>query len=99
MNQSTMSNASQTCASQLKILADSTRLGVLKALQQGPQNVSALTVQLDIEQSLLSHHLRILREANFVVAERAGKSVFYRLAPQVHMERNGLNLNCCVLSF
>lgn len=94
-----MSNANQSCASKLKVLADSTRLGVLKALQQGPKSVGALTVQLSIEQSLLSHHLRILRDANFVVAERAGKSVFYRLAPQILMERNGLNLNCCILSF
>ncbi|MEM6252323.1 MAG: metalloregulator ArsR/SmtB family transcription factor [Cyanobacteria bacterium P01_D01_bin.156] len=88
-----------TCADKLKILADTTRLGVLQKLQSGPQSVGALMTALDVEQTLLSHHLRVLRQAKFVIAERSGKQVLYRLAPDVLIEQNGLNLNCCVLSF
>ena len=89
-----------TCVDKLKILADTTRLGILqKLLHLGPQSVGALMVALDVEQTLLSHHLRVLRKAQFVIAERTGKQVFYRLAPDLLIEQNSLNLDCCVLSF
>ncbi|MDV3352222.1 ArsR family transcriptional regulator [Leptolyngbyaceae cyanobacterium CCMR0082] len=88
-----------TCVDKLKILADTTRLGVLQKLQFGPQSVGALMTALDVEQTLLSHHLRVLRQAKFVIAERNGKQVLYRLSPDVLIERNSLNLDCCVLSF
>lgn len=88
-----------TCVDKLKILADTTRLGVLQQLQSGPQSVGALISDLDVEQSLLSHHLQVLRKAKFVVAERDGKQVFYRIAPEMLTEQNNLNLDCCVVSF
>lgn len=88
-----------TCVNKLKILADTTRLGVLQRLQFGPQSVGALIDALDVEQTLLSHHLRVLRQAQFVIAERSGKHVLYRLAPDIVIEQNSLNLDCCILSF
>ncbi len=88
-----------TCVDKLKILADTTRLGVLQTLQSGPQSVGALIKALDVEQSLLSHHLQVLRKAQFVIAKRDGKQVLYRLAPELVIEQNSLNLDCCVLSF
>ncbi len=88
-----------TCVDKLKILADATRLGVLQKLQFGPQSVGALTADLNVEQTLLSHHLRVLRQAQFVIAERSGKQVLYRLAPNILIEKNSLNLDCCILSF
>ena len=88
-----------TCVDKLKVLADTTRLGVLHKLQFGPQSVGTLMVDLNVEQTLLSHHLRVLRQAKFVIAERSGKQVLYRLAPNVLIEQNSLNLDCCVLSF
>ena len=88
------------CVDKLKVLADTTRLGILQELPQlGPQSVGALMVALEVEQTLLSHHLRVLRKAKFVIAERTGKQVFYRLAPDLLIEQNSLNLDCCVLSF
>ncbi|NEQ54149.1 MAG: winged helix-turn-helix transcriptional regulator [Leptolyngbya sp. SIO3F4] len=88
-----------TCVDKLKILADVTRLGVLQKLQYGPQSVGALINALDVEQSLLSHHLQVLRKAKFVIAERNGKQMLYRIAPDILTEQNSLNLDCCVLSF
>ena len=88
-----------TCVDKLKILADATRLGVLQTLRFGPQSVGALMATLGVEQTLLSHHLRVLRQAQFVIAERSGKQVLYRLSPGVLVEDNSLNLDCCVLSF
>jgi ArsR family transcriptional regulator len=49
---------------------------------EGPKHVGELASLLHIEQSLLSHHLRVLREAELVVAVRDGKAVSYKLAPE-----------------
>jgi ArsR family transcriptional regulator len=89
------------CADKLKILADPTRLSVLELLLAGPRHVGEINEVLQIDQSLLSHHLRVLRDAGLVLAERDGKAVLYSLAPAVGKSPDGtaLNLNCCVLSF
>jgi len=42
------------CARQLKVLADTTRLSVLKMLMEGPLHVGELNSVLKLEQSLLS---------------------------------------------
>lgn len=90
-----------SCASRLKVLADGTRLQVMRLLLEGPQHAGDLQRQLDIDQSLLSHHLRVLREAGLVVAERDGKAVLYEVAPKVTLKKDGdaIHLGCCVLSF
>jgi ArsR family transcriptional regulator, nickel/cobalt-responsive transcriptional repressor len=85
------------CAERLKLLADPTRLAILQLLRSGPRQVGELNAEIDIEQSLLSHHLRKLREARLVFAERAGKAVRYRLA--LPMGAAALDLGCCQLNF
>lgn len=89
------------CADKLKVLADSTRLGIVRALMSGPRRVGALNDEIRIDQSLLSHHLRVLRDSGLVLSERDGKAVLYRLAPEIGMEpgSNGIQLGCCMLSF
>ena len=89
------------CANKLKLLADTTRLAVLESLMERPQHVSELMSLLSVNQSLLSHHLALLREAGLVDAVRNGKTVLYRLAPGVESATAGksLDLGCCQLSF
>ena len=89
------------CASILKVLADDTRLAVVRQLMAGPKHVNVLNQALGLEQSLLSHHLKVLREGGIVVAERDGKAMLYRLDSQVEARRVGdaINLGCCQLSF
>lgn len=62
-----------------KILSDPTRLKILTFLREGEKNVSAICVGLDMEQSAVSHQLKILRENRLVKAQREGKSMFYSL--------------------
>lgn len=97
----TDSSATESCAARLKVLADDTRLAVLQQLLHGPKHVGEINESLHLEQSLLSHHLKVLREAELVRAERDGKSVLYSLAPDVQGSRSGeaINLGCCLLSF
>jgi len=61
-------------------LAHPARALVLLALgRHGPISVSALTRLAGIEQSAMSHQLRVLRDARLVRTERRGKRVFYHL--------------------
>ena len=97
-----MANTTQSddCVKRLKVLADETRLAVLKLLMNSPKHVGEMNAILGLEQSLLSHHLQVLRQAKFVVRERDGKAVLYRLASEVEVTTGkALNLGCCVLSF
>jgi len=93
--------AEVSCAELLKVLSDDTRLEVVRALMDGPKHVGEINLELKIEQSLLSHHLKILRDAGLVISERDGKAVLYRLHPNVEGKRSGkaINLGCCLISF
>ena len=90
-----------SCADLLKALADETRLGVVQQLLSGPKHVGEINAVLEVEKTLLSHHLKILRDSNIVEAERDGKAVLYRLAPGVESRRKGkgLDLGCCRITF
>lgn len=93
-------SSSVDCVEKLKVLADETRLAVLKLLIDTPRYVGQMNAILGLEQSLLSHHLQVLRRTKFVVAKRDGKAVLYSLAPEVEVTADkALNLGCCVLSF
>lgn len=89
------------CVQKLKVLADTTRLAVLEILMEGPKHVGELNAFLSVEQSLLSHHLKVLRDEGFVEATRDGKAVLYSLAPAVQPANavRAINLGCCLLSF
>ena len=90
-----------SCAEKLKLLSDPTRLAVLESLMEHPKHVSELMTLLAVEQSLLSHHLALLREAGLVDAKREGKTMVYQLAKGVERKTTGksLDLGCCHLSF
>lgn len=94
-------NIALSCANKLKVLSDSTRLAVLEALMSGPKNVGELREKLKVEQSLLSHHLAILRDHELVEAHRDGKAVIYQLPATVTDSATGkaINLGCCKISF
>ena len=93
-------SSQSACVRKLKVLADTTRLGVLELLMDGPKHVSELNAVLGVEQSLLSHHLKVLRDEGFVRTERDGKAVRYHFAPELRRNSNvrEIDLECCVLS-
>ena len=92
-----------SCAELLRTLGDATRLEVVRVLMQGPRRVFEINEELDIEPSLLSHHMRALRQVGLVDAQREGKARLYSLAPGVvaRRSRSGdrLDLGCCKLVF
>lgn len=62
-------------------LSDPTRLEILHSLQNGPTCVCELEASLGVGQSLLSYHLRVLREAGVVGTTRRGRRIDYRIRP------------------
>ncbi|MFP4548867.1 MAG: ArsR/SmtB family transcription factor [Fidelibacterota bacterium] len=62
-----------------KILSVSTRLQILELLKERCFCVNALSHQLGITPAAVSQHLRILRDAGVVTAEKRGYHVHYSL--------------------
>ncbi len=60
-------------------LADETRLQIVKLLAKNEATVEELVLQLNTAQSTVSHHLRVLREANLIRGERRGRNICYTL--------------------
>lgn len=61
-------------------LADPNRILILYTLAEKHYNVSDLARAVDLPQSTVSRHLKVLRERNMVIAQRDGQSVYYSLA-------------------
>lgn len=62
-----------------KILSVDTRIRILQLLKNHALCVGALSARLDVTQGAVSQHLRILRDAHLVVAEKRGYFIHYRL--------------------
>ena len=77
----------------LKALADPARLrllSILAAHEGGEACVCDLTPAFDLTGPTISHHLKTLREAGLVDAERRGTWVYYRARPQILRQLAGL---------
>lgn len=70
----------------LAALAEEKRLRILDILRTGEHCVCDLTAEMDAGQSLLSHHLKVLREAGLVTDRRAGRWSYYSLVPEALAE-------------
>ena len=77
-------------------LGDPKRILILYLLAEGGKCVNDIAESLDIPQSTISRHLRVLRERELVDTERNGTSVFYTLADSRMIE--ALNLMREILS-
>ncbi|MFC2100084.1 ArsR/SmtB family transcription factor [Candidatus Bipolaricaulota bacterium] len=63
----------------LRILSVETRLRMLLLLRDRNLCVGALACRLGLTQGAVSQHLKVLRDAGFVTAEREGYYVHYRV--------------------
>ena len=62
-----------------KALSDPTRRRVLQLLRNGPLSAGELCEHFDVSKPTMSAHFSVLKEADLVHAEKAGKSVIYHL--------------------
>jgi ArsR family transcriptional regulator len=63
-----------------KVFGDSTRIKILYDLFQGEKNVTEICEDLEMNQSAVSHQLKILRTSKLIDARREGKTMIYSLA-------------------
>ncbi|MDR1388142.1 MAG: metalloregulator ArsR/SmtB family transcription factor [Propionibacteriaceae bacterium] len=60
-------------------LATPARILILARLLDAPATVSQLTAELELSQTAVSNHLRILRHLNLAAGSRQGRNVLYQL--------------------
>ncbi|MBQ8371518.1 MAG: winged helix-turn-helix transcriptional regulator [Clostridia bacterium] len=63
-----------------KILGDSTRMGILFAIDREPMCVCDIASTLGMTKSAVSHQLKVLRQSDLVRYKKSGKNVYYTLA-------------------
>lgn len=63
-----------------KILGDPTRIKIINTLFYSEMCVCDLSAVMDMNQSAISHQLKILKHANLVKYRKEGKSVYYSLS-------------------
>ncbi|MBP1561240.1 MAG: helix-turn-helix transcriptional regulator [Oscillospiraceae bacterium] len=63
-----------------KVFGDSTRVRILCALFESEMCVCDIASVLEMNQSAISHQLRVLKQARLVKYRREGKTVYYSLA-------------------
>lgn len=68
-----------------RIMGDASRLSIILSCLHEPISVGTIATQLNLSPSLVSHHLRLLRAARVLKAERRGKQMFYS-ACDAHIE-------------
>ena len=66
----------------LRVISDERRLRILAALTQQEMCVCDLMTRLDMGQSLVSHHLAVLKQAGLVRDRRDAQWVYYSVDPQ-----------------
>jgi len=89
----------QSCLRRIKAVSDKVRWSVIEMLMDRPKTAGELARELGVEQSLLSHHLKILRHEGLIESRREGKSVICNLTDAIVFSDTGweLDLGCCRL--
>lgn len=69
-------------AEMFRLMSDPTRLRIILACLDAPAAVGEMADRLGISASLVSHHLRLLRAARLLQADRRGRQVFYMVGDE-----------------
>ena len=78
-----------------KACGEKLRLEILRILQADSFGVSELCFLFNLRQSAISHHLKVLSEANLIAARREGNFIFYRR----NMLADGCQLSSLIQTF
>src|SRR5436853_7104773 len=79
----------QQASALFRLLSESTRLRLLRALAQDRFNVTELTGILGVAQSSVSRHLGLLKDARLVTEQREAGFVYYRIAEDARSNGKG----------
>lgn len=62
-----------------KVFGDSTRIRIMFTISDNEMSVLNIAEALNMEQSTISHQLRVLRQNKLVRVRREGKQIYYSL--------------------
>ncbi len=79
-------NYTERLARFLKVLGDPNRLGIALSIGNESRSVTEIVNASGLSQTLVSFHLRIMREADVVRTERKGPFIYYSLSNPVLLE-------------
>ncbi|MBK9040176.1 MAG: winged helix-turn-helix transcriptional regulator [Bdellovibrionales bacterium] len=79
------------------VIGEQSRLQVLALLLQKPSFVEDIRKKLKVEETLLSKHLKALRDSGLVQVTRHGRRILYEINPSVRKgnSKDYLCLDCC----
>ncbi|MEK7643516.1 MAG: metalloregulator ArsR/SmtB family transcription factor [Patescibacteria group bacterium] len=66
------------CTDCFSLLADKTRLRILRELKVKSANVASITECAGVTQPTVSHHLKMLDDNGFLIKEKKGRETFYK---------------------
>jgi ArsR family transcriptional regulator len=69
-------------SSLLRLVGESSRLQILCILKQGEHCVCEINEHIKASQSLISHHLKDLKDGGLIKDNKKGLNVFYSLTPE-----------------
>ncbi|MEW9121981.1 MAG: autorepressor SdpR family transcription factor [Thermotaleaceae bacterium] len=69
-----------------KALADPTRRKILTMLREKDLTAGEIADAFDISKPSISHHLNLLKQANLVLSEKQGQSIYYSLNTTVFQD-------------
>lgn len=76
----------------IKILADKNRMAIICWLKGGERCVCEIFEKLNLQQNLVSHHLKVLREAGLIEFRSEGvKKIYWLNREKVDLLKNDLN--------
>ncbi len=78
-SKSTESKQVVSLSSLLKLVSEESRLKLLCILRNGKHCVCEIMEHVALSQSLISHHLKDLKDAGMVIDEKKGLYVYYSL--------------------
>ncbi len=72
----------------LTALAEPSRIDVLKqVIRLGKADISELSEGLNLDRSVISRHLGILKDAGILIRDKQGKHVYYQLDPSQAIQK------------
>lgn len=81
----------QALAEMCNVLGEPNRLRIALCCLDGPASVGEIVTRVGLSQSLVSHHLRLLRATRLLKSDRGGRQIFYSL-PDCHVRDMLTNL-------